>query len=250
MTKTKAVRVSLLPVAVRREAFAEASAFRGEFYECLTARRGLAVLRAGTEPLVVSGSLDGTIQLWDPARDDTHDNRSTDQHAEHVTLLPQQAGPPRLISGYDANTVTEISPTTGRTTPYPHDAPDLPGHHITALAAPDHASRYRPTPLAVGYSDGSLRILTEEGDHHVLQTPFDRTRRTRRSHARTLLFLPTAPSQPPVLAAGFSNSCLVYYTFDDEYALGRVSKVDLGREMISVCGTWRPDRRAMGRAGA
>ncbi|WUS43225.1 transposase [Streptomyces mirabilis] len=39
MTKTKAVRVSLLPVAVRREAFAEASRFRGEFYECLTARR-------------------------------------------------------------------------------------------------------------------------------------------------------------------------------------------------------------------
>ncbi|CAL9328959.1 hypothetical protein SUDANB1_00027 [Streptomyces sp. enrichment culture] len=39
MTKTKAVRVSLLPDAVRREAFAEASRFRGEFYECLTARR-------------------------------------------------------------------------------------------------------------------------------------------------------------------------------------------------------------------
>ncbi len=39
MTKTKAVRVSLLPDAVRREAFAEASRFRDEFYECLTARR-------------------------------------------------------------------------------------------------------------------------------------------------------------------------------------------------------------------
>ncbi|TXL84676.1 transposase [Streptomyces sp. IB2014 016-6] len=39
MTKTKAVRVSLLPDVVRREAFAEASRFRGEFYECLTARR-------------------------------------------------------------------------------------------------------------------------------------------------------------------------------------------------------------------
>ncbi|MFB7850819.1 NF041680 family putative transposase [Streptomyces sp. NPDC056053] len=31
--------MSLLPDAVRREAFAEASRFRGEFYECLTARR-------------------------------------------------------------------------------------------------------------------------------------------------------------------------------------------------------------------
>lgn len=39
MTKTKAVRVSLLPDAVRREAFAEASRFRAEFYEYLTARR-------------------------------------------------------------------------------------------------------------------------------------------------------------------------------------------------------------------
>ncbi|WP_411158245.1 transposase [Streptomyces sp. CBMA29] len=39
MTTTKAVRVCLLPDAVRREAFAEASRFRGEFYECLTARR-------------------------------------------------------------------------------------------------------------------------------------------------------------------------------------------------------------------
>ncbi len=38
MTKTKAVRVSLLPVAVRREAFVEESAFRREFYECLTVR--------------------------------------------------------------------------------------------------------------------------------------------------------------------------------------------------------------------
>ncbi|GGY78885.1 hypothetical protein GCM10010342_77880 [Streptomyces anulatus] len=31
--------MSLLPDVVRREAFAEASRFRGEFYECLTARR-------------------------------------------------------------------------------------------------------------------------------------------------------------------------------------------------------------------
>ncbi|WP_208765175.1 hypothetical protein [Streptomyces albidochromogenes] len=39
MTTTKAVRVSLLPDDVLREAFAEASGFRGEFYACLTARR-------------------------------------------------------------------------------------------------------------------------------------------------------------------------------------------------------------------
>ncbi|WP_344592665.1 transposase, partial [Streptomyces violaceusniger] len=31
--------MSLLPDVVRREAFAEASRFRGEFYECLTTRR-------------------------------------------------------------------------------------------------------------------------------------------------------------------------------------------------------------------
>jgi hypothetical protein len=35
---TKAVMVSLLPDVVRREAFAEASRFRGEFYACLTTR--------------------------------------------------------------------------------------------------------------------------------------------------------------------------------------------------------------------
>ncbi len=39
MTTTKAARVRLLHHEVRREAFAEASRFRGEFYECLTARR-------------------------------------------------------------------------------------------------------------------------------------------------------------------------------------------------------------------
>jgi hypothetical protein len=36
---TKAAMVSLLPQVARREAFAEASRFRGEFYACLTARR-------------------------------------------------------------------------------------------------------------------------------------------------------------------------------------------------------------------
>lgn len=39
VTTTKAVRVSLLADAVRREAFAEASGLRGEFHECPTARR-------------------------------------------------------------------------------------------------------------------------------------------------------------------------------------------------------------------
>jgi hypothetical protein len=39
VTEPKAVRVSLPPDAVRREAFAEASLLRGEFYACLTARR-------------------------------------------------------------------------------------------------------------------------------------------------------------------------------------------------------------------
>ncbi|MER5281420.1 transposase [Streptomyces sp. NPDC002809] len=39
MTTTKAVRVSLLADAVQREAFTEASRFRGDFYEYMTARR-------------------------------------------------------------------------------------------------------------------------------------------------------------------------------------------------------------------
>jgi hypothetical protein len=39
VTTTKAVMVSLLSDDVRRGVFAEASRFRGEFYECLTARR-------------------------------------------------------------------------------------------------------------------------------------------------------------------------------------------------------------------
>ncbi|MFF4606846.1 hypothetical protein ACFY12_29460 [Streptomyces sp. NPDC001339] len=38
MVTTKAVMVSLLPDASRADAFALASRFRGEFYECLTVR--------------------------------------------------------------------------------------------------------------------------------------------------------------------------------------------------------------------
>lgn len=38
MTETKAVSVSLLPDAVRREASAEASRFRDDLFDCLTAR--------------------------------------------------------------------------------------------------------------------------------------------------------------------------------------------------------------------
>lgn len=45
MTETKAVMVSVLAEGVRRQAFEEASRFRGEFYECLTVRRdGLSEL--------------------------------------------------------------------------------------------------------------------------------------------------------------------------------------------------------------
>lgn len=39
VTETKPLRVSPLPEDVRREAFAEASCFRGEFHECPTTRR-------------------------------------------------------------------------------------------------------------------------------------------------------------------------------------------------------------------
>lgn len=50
MTTTKAVRVSLLSDAVRRAAFAGASRFRGEFYECLTARRPVFPNPRGASP--------------------------------------------------------------------------------------------------------------------------------------------------------------------------------------------------------
>ncbi|MFJ3307531.1 hypothetical protein ACIPSA_31455 [Streptomyces sp. NPDC086549] len=62
MTTTKAVRVSLLHHDVRREAFADASRLRREFYECPTARRDeldatavtAAQPRAVTERLVAA----------------------------------------------------------------------------------------------------------------------------------------------------------------------------------------------------
>lgn len=51
------MRVSLLPDAVRREAFAEASRFRGEFYERLTTRRD-----APFEPTDVVLCADGAVK--------------------------------------------------------------------------------------------------------------------------------------------------------------------------------------------
>ena len=62
VTTTKAVRVSQLPDAVRREAFAEASRFRGEFYECLTARRD-ELFELTDAVLCVDGPVTSPVEL-------------------------------------------------------------------------------------------------------------------------------------------------------------------------------------------
>ncbi|ARH89031.1 AAA family ATPase [Streptomyces sp. MOE7] len=193
--------------------------------------RGLAVLdtsavRGGTDssgirsqfnqtaaPLVVSGSLDGTIRLWEPQHDDIKHTSMTDPSAQHVAVLPQLAGPPRLVSGNQATKITVHSAETGSPEPFPHDALDIPRHHITALAATDKAHRTRAGRLAVGYSDGSLHALTDTGERRVV---VERSEYGRPSRIRSLAFVPTIASGPPVVAAGFSDSYLAYYSLDDE----------------------------------
>ncbi|MEU9001125.1 transposase [Streptomyces sp. NPDC048551] len=54
--------MSLLPDAVRREAFAEASGFRGEFYECLTARRD-ALFELVDAVLCADGAVKSPVDL-------------------------------------------------------------------------------------------------------------------------------------------------------------------------------------------
>ncbi|WP_051777905.1 NF041680 family putative transposase [Streptomyces violaceorubidus] len=54
--------MSLLPGAVRREAFAQASAFRGEFYECLTARRD-ALFELVDAVLCADGAVKSPVDL-------------------------------------------------------------------------------------------------------------------------------------------------------------------------------------------
>jgi len=62
VTKTKTVRVSLVPDVVRREAFAEASRFRGEFYECLTARRD-ELFELADAVLCADGAVKSPVEL-------------------------------------------------------------------------------------------------------------------------------------------------------------------------------------------
>ncbi|MER7577389.1 transposase, partial [Streptomyces sp. NPDC126514] len=54
--------MSLLPDAVRREAFAEASRFRGEFYECLTARRDV-LFELADAVLCADGAVKSPVDL-------------------------------------------------------------------------------------------------------------------------------------------------------------------------------------------
>ncbi|ULR47853.1 NACHT and WD repeat domain-containing protein [Streptomyces deccanensis] len=170
-------------------------------------------LSARTEPMLVSGSFDGTIRLWQPHNDDIGPEPMPDPSAQRIAMLPQPTGPARLISSNHATDISIHSFETGRPRPFPHAALDLPGHHITALATADHADRTWPGNLAVAYSDGSLHVLTDEGERTVLLEGA-RPGRRGRNHVRTLAFLPTSPPQSPVVVAGFSDSSLAYFPLD------------------------------------
>ncbi|MGA5605121.1 AAA family ATPase [Streptomyces griseoincarnatus] len=167
-------------------------------------------LSARTEPLLVSGSFDGTIRLWQPHKDDIGPEPMPNPSAQHIAMLPQPSGSARLISSDHATGISIHSLETGRPQPFPHAARDLPGHHTTALATADHADRTRPGNLAVAYSDGSLHVLTDEGERTVLLEG-EHPSRTR---VRTLVFLPASPLRPRVLAAGFSDGSLGYFPLD------------------------------------
>ncbi|MFD6826287.1 AAA family ATPase [Streptomyces sp. NPDC060085] len=188
--------------------------------------RGLAVLRQtaehsegmGTGPstvghLLVTGSFDGTIRLWQPKDDEIPGQPMADTSAQHIALLPQVSGPARLVSSNPTAELRLLSRETGLSRPFPGSR-QYSGRHITALATASHADDAGPGQLAAAYSDGSIQILTDDGERTVLEEPG-----RRRTQACTLIFLPNAPSQSRVLAAGFSDGRLAYYN------LGAASRV-------------------------
>ncbi|MFE1907375.1 AAA family ATPase [Streptomyces gardneri] len=167
--------------------------------------------RTGSQ-LVVSGSLDGTIRMWEPTRDDIKNSQPAAPSAQHVALLPRRDGPPRLIVGNQAGRLIEHSAETGSYERLLHGDDDVPSRHITALATTGPDFRTRPGMIAVGYSDGSLHLHTEADEHHVLRERSEHY--APRGRTRSLAFLSTGAPQSVVLAAGFSHSRLDYFRLD------------------------------------
>lgn len=173
--------------------------------------RGLAVLPVGFPPQVLSGSLDGTIRVWDLWRDSSWRRPDTDLAAEHIALLPQPAGPPRLISASSAGTIREHTLTTG----YPSVLLTRDGRRreitgLTTMPGPTHG---QVPALAVAYSDASLHLLTDDGSRHVLFQRYD----YGPTRIRALTFLPATAQHPAHLVAAFSNNRLVLYEAGGTY---------------------------------
>ncbi|MEV5910515.1 AAA family ATPase [Streptomyces chartreusis] len=172
--------------------------------------RGLTVFTGPQErPLLASASFDRTIRLWDlraRAADDDTDHPA----ADHVALLPQPSGPPRLISGGRAGEITVRSAQSGRETRVLTPPDDRPYKDVTALAVleptPDATAR-----IAIGYADGSVDLTTEEGSRRVLLSSYSSS-----SRVRALARFPHPETGQPVLAAAISDSRVEYLRVEDD----------------------------------
>ncbi len=169
--------------------------------------RGLAVLDMKREPLLVSGSLDGIIRLWSPERDDTKHAQIIDPSAEHVALLPQPAGPARLISSDRHGGIRVYAPGTGVPTQLVHDDIDEPHGEIVALASAADAPAF-----AVAYADGTLLAMTGGGERRILYGP-DGYRNSPR--IRQLALLPARQGRDLIVVAGFTNSRIAFLSLNN-----------------------------------
>ncbi|MFF2949812.1 AAA family ATPase [Kitasatospora sp. NPDC057965] len=164
--------------------------------------RGLAVFGTQWNPLLVSGSLDSVIRLWNPRHDDTTHAPITDPSAEHIALVPQRVGPARLISSDQRGGIRVHAAGTGLPAQLLHDHVGEPLGGVVALAA-----AVETPDFAVAYANGALHALTGV-ERRVLHEPVRSTRRNRPAIHR-LAFLPQTPGQGPAVVAGFIDSSWV-----------------------------------------